>query len=339
MAGPHRLGEPVDGRRPMRALILPTAALALAGAVVLAGGRMMENPAMLDQPGRDEVAITDTAVASVVGQAPPAAAPPSQATPVREQSASPGQPSSAEVAAGDHVASAKASMPEPARSDLPKPVVPSRLVAPTVVAPPYLTAEELQREAPRAPLSQLSLALPPIPEVKNKWAGTPFFRPLAIESAVFESMGRTIAIAGTKSVPLGESCVHEGVSWACGTRARTAFRLWLRGRALVCQLPDEEQAVTPARCRLAKQDAGAWLVANGWARAAPDGPYALAEEKARNAKMGIFGAPPDTSSISDVPDAPMSEATESQPIMTEKGVDPQPSLEPPLAFPPAPPAR
>ena len=139
-------------------------------------------------------------------------------------------------------------------------------------------------------------------------------------------------------MPLDESCDYEGVSWQCGVRARTAFRLWLRGRALVCQLPDEEQAVTSARCRLAKQDAGAWLVANGWALAAPDGPYVQAEEKARAERMGIFGGPPDTSSISDVPDAPVSAATERQPIMTEEGIDPQPALGPELAFPPAPPA-
>jgi hypothetical protein len=54
--------------------------------------------------------------------------------------------------------------------------------------------------------------------------------------------------------------------------------------------------------------------------------------------MGIFGAPPDTSSVAKVPDAPVSTTAESQPIMTEEGVDPQPTLGPQLAFPPAPPA-
>ena len=214
---------------------------------------------------------------------------------------------------------------------------PSRMVAPTVVAPPGLDGEELQREAPREPLSQLSLALPS-PEDKNPWAGKPLFRPVAVESAVFESGGHTIAIDGVKSISPDESCAFEGTSWPCGVRARAAFRLWLRGRALVCQIPQEEQdeQIMRARCRLAKQDAGAWLVANGWARAAPDGPYVQAEEKARADRIGIFGAPPDTSSVSAVPDAPASRSAESQPIMTEEGVDPQPSLAPQLAFPPAP---
>jgi hypothetical protein len=79
-------------------------------------------------------------------------------------------------------------------------------------------------------------------------------------------------------------------------------------------------------------------VSNGWAFAAPGGPYVQAEEKARSARLGIFGAPPDTSSISDVPDAPVAATAESQPIMTEQGVDPQPALDAGTLqeFPPAP---
>jgi hypothetical protein len=51
--------------------------------------------------------------------------------------------------------------------------------------------------------------------------------------------------------------------------------------------------------------------------------------------MGIFGAPPDATSLSEVPDAPSSGLPEA--VMTEGGVDPQPSLGPELVFPPAPP--
>jgi endonuclease YncB( thermonuclease family) len=324
----------------MRALILPAAALALAGAVVVVGGRMVDGltamePVTIEQPDAEAIAAAEA----------PPASPTVPANPLREAASAPfpgAETPPIEAPTAPQVSAAQS----PAAADAqPSPLATSRLVAPTVIAPPELAAgEELLREAPRDPLSKLSLALPPVPEVKNKWAGTPFFRPLAIESAVFESMGRTIAVAGVESVPLGESCDYEGVSWPCGVRARTAFRLWLRGRALVCQLPDEEHEVTRARCRLAKQDAGAWLVSNGWARAAPDGPYEVAEEKARAGKLGIFGGPPDTSSISDVPDAPVGATAGSQPIMTEEGVDPQPSLAPQgelppqLQFPPAPPS-
>lgn len=314
----------------MRALILPAAALALASALVLVGGRMVEGPARIEPATVGEPAAE--AVAAAGRPAVPTVAAPA-AAPIPAPAAVPPSVEEPAVAARQAV-------------PVEQPLAPSRTVAPSVVAPPALaTGEQLLREAPREPLSKLSLALPPPPppEFKNPWAGKPLFRPVAVESAVFESGGHTIAIDDVKSVPLDETCTYEGTSWPCGMRARAAFRMWLRGRALVCQVPDDEEdnPVMRARCRLAKQDVGAWLVSNGWALAAPDGAYVQAEEKARAARMGIFGPPPDASSIPAVPDAPVS-AGESLQIMTEEGVDPQPSLfpqvEPPAGeFPPAPP--
>jgi endonuclease YncB( thermonuclease family) len=359
MAGPHRLGKPVERRHEglsMRALILPAAALALAGAVVLVGGRMVEGPTgqdsfAVDQLDAEAIAAVEAPIASTAAL--PAASP----TAIKGQSAAPVeglavphgvQPPASDIATTFSAEGPAARAPQGAERQ-PLPPAPSRMVAPTVIAPPELLAgEALLREAPRQPLSQLSLALPPPPppEFKNPWAGKPLFRPVAVESAVFESGGHIIAIGGVKSIPVDESCTYENKSWPCGVKARAAFRLWLRGRALVCQIPEAEQnkEMMRARCRLAKEDVGAWLVANGWARAAPDGPYVQAEEKARTARIGIFGAPPDTSSIPDVPDAPVSAAAESQQIMTEEGVDPQPALQlqrelpPQSEFPPAPPA-
>jgi hypothetical protein len=165
----------------------------------------------------------------------------------------------------------------------------SRLIAPAVVAPPPLDPNELQREPPRAPLSALSLPLPP---KRDEPEGGRLFRPLAVESAVVEAMGRKVTIAGTRSVAADESCEFEGEPWACGMRARTAFRMWLRGRALDCDLPPDAGDEVATSCRLGKQDAGAWLVSNGWARAAPGGPYVEAEAAARAAGKGIFGGPP-----------------------------------------------
>ena len=322
----------------MRALILPAAAMALAGAVVLVGGRMVETPAIIE-PDRDDCRCPESGgVDSCYRTATAGSGSGRQACAGRcTARGRPIQPRRNRRHA-DSDFRTREHAPSAAQRQLAKETARSRLVAPAIVAPPDLAAEELQREAPREPLSQLSLALPPKPEMKNEWAGTAFFgrsRSSRRCSNRWAAPSRSPASRACRST---KPATHEGVSWPCGVRARTAFRLWLRGRALVCQLPDEEQAVTSARCRLGKQDAGAWLVANGWARAAPDGPYVQAEEKARAAKMGIFGGPPDTSSISDVPDAPVSTSAESQPIMTEEGIDPQPALGPELEFPPAPPA-
>lgn len=329
----------------MRALILPAVALALAGGIVLVGGRMVEgppgsDPVAVEAPDAEAIAAAEAPVASTDVAPPPAAssdvgepAAPAEETPAAAE----GTPASGAQALRAPQASVE---PDTQAMELQPALPPSRTIDPTVIAPPEIAAgEELLREAPREPLSQLSLALPPPPPPKNPWAGKPLFRPVALESAMFESGGHTIAISGVESVALDESCTYEGTPWPCGVRARTAFRFWLRGRALVCQIPEAEQdkEVMRASCRLAKQDVGAWLVSNGWALAAPGGPYVQAEETARAARMGIFGAPPDTSSVADVPDAPASAPADSLPIMTEEGIDPQPSLGgPEQAFPPAP---
>ncbi|BCH27285.1 thermonuclease family protein [Mesorhizobium sp. L-8-3] len=154
-------------------------------------------------------------------------------------------------------------------------------------------AAPYERVEPRAPLSQLSLALPPKPPVDED-GGTILYRPVATGSARFEAMGRVVDVAGTESVDLRERCTFEGAEWPCGVRARTAFRYFIRGRAISCDVPPEAGTDIVAGCRIGAQDVGAWLVTNGWARAAPGGPYAEAEKQAREARRGIFGPPPKT---------------------------------------------
>lgn len=155
---------------------------------------------------------------------------------------------------------------------------------------------DLERVAPREPLSQLSLALPP-KRPAAKEGGIILYRPVATSSARFEAMDHVIAIGGVEEVPVEERCSHEGQDWDCGMYARTAFRSFIRGRAITCDLPPEAPKETVVQgCRIGTQDVGAWLVGNGWARAASDGPYAEAEKKARETGRGIFGPRPKASS-------------------------------------------
>lgn len=165
----------------------------------------------------------------------------------------------------------------------------SRLVVAAGIVPPNLGAGPIERIEARTPLGELGLAAPP----RRKQRGPLLHRPVAVESAVIEAGGRRIAIAGALSLAPEQVCDVEGMSWPCGARARTALRLWLRGRALECDLPKEPgEGDVVAPCRLAGQDAGRWLVANGWARAAPGGPYEEAERTARESRKGMFGPPP-----------------------------------------------
>ncbi|TPN89972.1 thermonuclease family protein [Mesorhizobium sp. CU2] len=189
-----------------------------------------------------------------------------------------------------------------------KPAVHSRAIDPEMVAPPDLPEDELQRVEPRAPLSDLALAGPPKPpktRMPGDWNGTKLFQPVATAAGLIEAKGYAVAITGIDVVKADETCGDEGKDWACGARARTAFRAFLRGRAVACKLPPEGGRDTiSAECHVGNLDVGQWLVENGWARAAEGGPYVEAENKARTAKKGIFGSAPNLGGLSALPAAP-----------------------------------
>ena len=343
-------------------IIPPAVALVLFTVLVVLGGRMLAGPPDDPLAPADFVIDdSDLAVLDMEAEPLPEVAPSMQDDPVPE--AVPAAPS----AMPDEAETEPELFPEQAPAEITplppagelsepqsqddgsRPTAASRLVEPALIAPLHTGVETLQRELPREPLGPLGQALPPPPSppppetISPDLAGKPLFRPVALESAVFESGGNRVSIAGVKSIAPDESCTYEGVSWSCGVRARAAVRLWLRGRALVCEAPDQAGA---AGCRLATQDVGAWLVENGWALAAPDGPYAAAGEQARVAKRGVFGAPPDASSLPELSELPVPGSGSSSgtalpggPIMTEGSADPQPSTtDPRMVFPPAPPA-
>ena len=199
---------------------------------------------------------------------------------------------------------------EPATSAIstpqpPKPAAHSRAIDPEIVAPPELPADELERVEPREPLSKLALAVPPKPKMPDDWNGTKLFQPVAPAAGLIEAKGYSVAVSGIDIVRQDETCSDNGKSWPCGVRARTAFRSFLRGRAVVCTVPPEGgRDLIAAECRIGKLDVGQWLVENGWARAAKGGPYVEAGDKARTAKKGIFGSAPNLAGMPAMPAAP-----------------------------------
>lgn len=264
----------------MRALPALAAALAFGTGAVLLGvaGRSFvatdtSGSARSSSPSPAE-SESDLATLAKAGQPSPTQAPERQATPPQATPPEAAKPSVLYI--------------------LPTPKVPpARAVAPDVVAPPPLDPAELQRAEPRQPLSELALALPPKPLPPDKWKGTLLHRPVAVSSARFEAMGRTVELAGVQGVEPDEICTWEGMLWSCGIHARTAFRNWLRGRSLSCTIPPEnDRHVIVADCRLGKQDVGAWLVANGWAHAREGGPYEAEGKAAWENELGIHGPPP-----------------------------------------------
>jgi endonuclease YncB( thermonuclease family) len=133
-------------------------------------------------------------------------------------------------------------------------------------------------------------------------------------------------------------------------RARTAFRAFLRGRAVTCSGAGTKKDTTAssagapaaivADCKVARQDVGQWLVENGWARATQGGPYADAGEAAHKAGKGIFGAAPDLSGLPPPPAAVEDTAPEApSSILDLSGTAATPPDDPSMqqqVFPPAP---
>ncbi|WFP62968.1 thermonuclease family protein [Mesorhizobium sp. WSM4904] len=195
----------------------------------------------------------------------------------------------------------------PAAPPPPKPVVHSRAIDPDIVALPELPTGELERVEPRAPLSDLALAGPPKPP-KSKMPdgrdGTKLFQAVAPAAGVIQAKDYSVTISGIDIVRADETCSDDGKSWACGARARTAFRAFLRGRTAVCAVPPQSgRATNSTECWVGNKDVGEWLVENGWARAAQGGPYVEAGNKARAAKKGIFGAAPNLGGLPTLPAA------------------------------------
>lgn len=197
------------------------------------------------------------------------------------------------VAAGRHIDEPVVSFdPEDTATieDIPAPVEP--LPEEQAAAP---ATAELERIAPRPPLSELATPQPPKPPKAvppDRWKPRRVFNPVAVSAGQVEADGHRIAFAGLEPFPADEKCSYAGSEWSCGAQARTAFRAWLRGRALLCKLPPSpERQIITAECQVGKEDPAQWLAEHGWAHAAAEGAYAAAGQAAERDKKGIFGPP------------------------------------------------
>ncbi|WP_077962479.1 thermonuclease family protein [Ensifer adhaerens] len=152
--------------------------------------------------------------------------------------------------------------------------------------PDTVTSAPLKRLEPRAPLSE--------PKKEAKAAGpSVLYRPVAVAAGVIQFDKLTLQIDGIEPEQAERTCESGGKSWPCGIVARTAFRNFLRARAVSCDLP--EGSVGPsatASCTLGGQDLATWLVDNGWATPVAGSPLEKRADAARQAKLGFFGGDP-----------------------------------------------
>lgn len=200
--------------------------------------------------------------------------------------------------------------------DLPEDMPPERLPSGTLAdAEPHtdnplpdvsgeMQNKPLERVEPRPPLSDLGLATPvqekpesAVTSGDQATEGGLFYHPVALAAGRLEAGNRTIELNGIDIIEPDASCADiNGEVWQCGMQARTAFRSWLRGRAVICDLQDvdPEQKLIRTSCALAGTDLARWLVENGWARASFGGQYADSQIQAEKKLLGIFGRKPET---------------------------------------------
>jgi endonuclease YncB( thermonuclease family) len=197
--------------------------------------------------------------------------------PAAEQSAEPAAPSAPGA-------------PEPARAPNGDGLAPrlGRNVTPDGITSGPATDGPLRRLPPRAPDPSPQQAAEP-ENIETRQILLP--RPIARDTAHLTIGRGTIALPGIAALPLERSCGEGANAWPCGMRARTELRNYLRSRSIRCEVPedfgDRDETITSA-CTLRGDDVGAWIVRNGWAEAAPGGPYQDAEAEARREKRGIW---------------------------------------------------
>ncbi|CAN7617325.1 thermonuclease family protein [Phyllobacterium sp. LjRoot231] len=217
----------------------------------------------------------------------------------------------------------------------------ARQVDPDGFSPSGNESVPLERVEPRQPLSEMGQALPPAPPppptpVDNTAKPVLLYRPVATAAGTIEASGYKIALDGIEAVPPEETCNAEGgATWPCGMAARTAFRNWLRSRAVECTVPGQPpDELIATECKLGGTDLAEWLVQNGWARAKDGTPMAETMKRAEEAKLGIFGSPP--LALPATGDLPLPSFSDAPPAPPEPIPAPPPLAVPNAPFPPRP---
>lgn len=119
-------------------------------------------------------------------------------------------------------------------------------------------------------------------------------RPFSDQAGILTIAGKSVRLVGIIPTDVDRMCTGpSGKSWPCGQAARTAFRMYLRGRSIDCDLPSATwQGTVTGACRYVRVDLSAWLVRFGWAEPEPGSPLAALVDEAKEKKRGIYGDDP-----------------------------------------------
>ncbi len=168
---------------------------------------------------------------------------------------------------------------------------PVRAIEPESFGLPETVEEKpLERIEARTPLSEPTAKPEPAPQVLR--------HPVALSAGTIRFGNGTLQLEGLEAQSAERQCGDGAAAWPCGLVARTAFRNFLRARAMTCIVPDTSwQGTITARCSIGAIDPARWLAENGWAEASAHSPFADSIELARTEKRGFYGDDPRTAAI------------------------------------------
>jgi endonuclease YncB( thermonuclease family) len=199
---------------------------------------------------------------------------------------------------------------------------PADQTKPEPAAPPPAPADQADRAAaaaahrtvPMAPSSQqASPGDSQMPSDEQKQAGgtepVELVRPSSDRAGTLTVGNRSVQLFGIIPTDIGRMCAgSDGKNWPCGTAARTAFRMYLRGRIIDCDLPSATwQGTVTGNCRYVRIDLSEWLVRFGWAEPEAGSPLEAVAEQAKQQKRGIYGDDPRKGRKSTLAPAPAKE--------------------------------
>lgn len=189
-------------------------------------------------------------------------------------------------------ADATAASPPPASADQAKtdPATDNRIPADQLDREMATAAHQIQ--PPEPPSEQASLG--PAQKPQEQTPSIELIRPFSDQAGIVTIAGKSVKLLGIVPTDVDRMCTGpSGKSWPCGQAARTAFRMYLRGRTIDCDLPSAAwQGTVTGSCRYVRIDLSAWLVRFGWAEPEPGSPLLALVEEAKEKKRGIYGDDP-----------------------------------------------